>query len=96
MYKLLDLRVADLVKLGGMGENEDDLRNRMDKEDEENPVVHNIRAVLSKDKVEDMFQDLCADDGVGRSPEDMATENARFKFRMRMIEQKLKKIGLFL
>ena len=96
VYKLLNLRVQDLVKLGGLVTSEQELESKMEKEDEDDLVVHNIRQVLSKDKVEDMFVDQTNDDDYVRSPEDKANENAKYKFKMRMIEQKLKKISLFL
>lgn len=35
--------------------NEEQLNNKMEKEDEDEQVVYNIKQVFSKDKVEDLF-----------------------------------------
>ena len=55
IHSLLEMRVKDIVKIDGVNMNEEQLNNKMEKEDEDEQVVYNIKQVFSKDKVEDLF-----------------------------------------
>ena len=95
IHSLLEMRVKDIVKIEGLNMNEEQLNRQMAKEDEEDQVVYNIRQVFSKDKVEDLFPPE-RDDENFKNKTDTATDQAKFKFKQRISEQKLKKIKMFL